>query len=75
MFFAPFNSTPFFKKPIKPIKYYLLKLSNLMVCFLNEMLFEHKNAKRKQSKFFFNLNVDLLGQNDVGTATRDYQVK
>jgi hypothetical protein len=39
------------------------------------MLFEHKNARRKESKFLFNLNADLLGQEDLGTTRCDYQVK
>jgi hypothetical protein len=39
------------------------------------MLFEHKNARRKESKFFFNLNEDLLGKEDVGTTRCDYHVK
>jgi hypothetical protein len=39
------------------------------------MLFEHKNARRKQKKLFFNLNADLLEQEDHGTKRCDYQVK
>jgi hypothetical protein len=35
------------------------------------MLFDHKNAKRKESKLFFNFNADLLGQEDVATLRCD----
>jgi hypothetical protein len=50
--------------------YNLLKVSNLIVCSLNEMLFEHKNARRNQSKFFFILTLicwdkKTLEQQDV----------
>jgi hypothetical protein len=65
----------FFNKATKLMNCYTSKLFSFVVCSLNTMLLEHKNAKRKESKFFFNFNADLLGQEDVGTIRCDYQVK